>query len=257
MDSKLLLEAGLTDGESKVYLALLKLGSTTTGPIVNESKVANSIIYRILDGLIEKGLVSFIIKEKTRYFQAASPQRIVDYIEERKQKLDESSEKIKRMLPALLGIMNSNIRSSVTIFEGFKGLQTAWELVYSKLTKGDEIHTWGIYPIQEERFHLYWMRDHVRREKTGIKVKMLFNQGTDPEILKNRNSYKGAEARYMPTDIKTPAWFGVYKDVTTICLQRKRPMAVQIIDQEVADSFEAYFHDFWRMSKPLIGEIKL
>ncbi len=55
----------------------------------------------------------------------------------------------------------------------------------------------------------------------------------------------------MPTDIKTPAWFGVYKDVTTSYLQVKDPVAIQIIDKEVSDSFQAYFEDFWNRSKPL------
>ena len=63
--ANLIREAGLTEGESKVYLALLKLDSSTSGPIIEESGVANSIIYRILDSLSEKGLVSYIIKEKT------------------------------------------------------------------------------------------------------------------------------------------------------------------------------------------------
>ena len=64
-----LLKIGLTEGESKVYLALTELGSSTVGPIVKKSGVAYSNIYDILHRLIEKGIVSFIIKNKTRYFQ--------------------------------------------------------------------------------------------------------------------------------------------------------------------------------------------
>ena len=71
-----LLKIGLTEGETKVYLALSKLGSSTVGPIVKESKVAYSNIYDILNRLIEKGIVSFIIKQKTKYFQAASPSNL-------------------------------------------------------------------------------------------------------------------------------------------------------------------------------------
>ena len=68
MDIQLLRKVGLTDGESKVYLALLELGSSTTGPIVKEADIAKSIVYQILDRLIQKGLVSYIVKEKTKYF---------------------------------------------------------------------------------------------------------------------------------------------------------------------------------------------
>ena len=57
MDTKILKEAGLTEGEIKVYLGLLELGLSTTGPIIEKSRIARSIIYQILEKLMQKGLV--------------------------------------------------------------------------------------------------------------------------------------------------------------------------------------------------------
>src|SRR3989344_3319441 len=95
-------KAGLTEGEAKIYLALLKLGSSASGPIIKESKVANSIIYRILNSLIEKGLVSYTIKEKTKYFKAANPEKIIEFIEHKKDALDETKKSINNLLPMLI-----------------------------------------------------------------------------------------------------------------------------------------------------------
>lgn len=264
MDISILKEAGLTEGEVKVYLALIRLGLTTIGPIVKESHVAHSIIYKILDNLKEKGLVSYIVKEKTKHFQAAQPQKIIDYIEERKEKLNESKQKIEQLLPKIMAFAQPAEGVSAQVFEGFKGFITAWEICYTKLKKGEEYHSWGVYPYQEERFHLYWQRDHKRREKVGFNGKILFNQGTDLKILRNRNSYRGLEARYMPTPLQTPAWFVVYKDVTNISLQTRKgiknteeiskiniPFSVVIINQEIADTFEVFFQDLWKRSKKL------
>lgn len=252
MEEMLIKEAGLTEGEAKVYLALLKIGSSTTGPIIEESGIANSIVYRILDKLIEKGLVSYIIKERTKYFQASDPKRILDYIEERKQKLDDSKERIAKLIPQLIGFGASKEKTSVRIFEGFKGLQTSFEQVYSRLKKGDIFYCYGIYHFQEEKYHTYWRRDHERRSKLGIGCKMLFNKCTHPSILQNRNSYKGGEARYMSSGAETPAWIMVYKNVTMIFLQSKEPLAVEIINQDIADTFMAYFNDYWEKSKPFV-----
>ena len=80
MDTKPLEEIGLTKSEIKVYLALLKLGQTTAGPIVDEAKVTRSKIYDILERLKNKGLVSHIIKESTKYFSATSPTNIIEYL---------------------------------------------------------------------------------------------------------------------------------------------------------------------------------
>jgi len=54
MDISPLKEAGLTEGEIRVYLALLELGLSTSGPILEKSGITKSIIYRILDKLIKK-----------------------------------------------------------------------------------------------------------------------------------------------------------------------------------------------------------
>jgi len=69
----------------------------------------------------------------------------------------------------------------------------------------------------------------------------------------------------MPTDMKTPSWFLTYKDVVMIAQQPRvsgiakkddksknnKPLAVVIVNQEIADSFEAYFQDLWKRSRPL------
>ena len=83
MNKEIFKQIGFTDGETKVYLALLKLGSTTAGPLTHKSRVSRSKVYEILERLMEKGLVSFIIKEKTKYFQAAEPSKIQDYLEKK------------------------------------------------------------------------------------------------------------------------------------------------------------------------------
>ena len=67
-----LLKIGLTEGEAKVYIALTELGSSTVGPIVKKAKVAYSNVYDILNRLIEKGIVSFITKNKRISLKALS-----------------------------------------------------------------------------------------------------------------------------------------------------------------------------------------
>ena len=53
---------GLSERESSVYLALLELGQTTTGPLSKKSSIPNSKIYEVLNSLEEKGLVSWVLK---------------------------------------------------------------------------------------------------------------------------------------------------------------------------------------------------
>ena len=45
---------GLTEGEKKVYKALLKLRSSTTGPIFKQASISQSKVYEVLDRLKKK-----------------------------------------------------------------------------------------------------------------------------------------------------------------------------------------------------------
>ncbi len=251
MDISILREAGLTEGEAKVYIALLELGSATTGPIVEKSGVARCIVYQLLERLAQKGLVTYVVKEKTKHFQAASPSSILDYMAERKKRLEESSRKIEEMIPKLMAMQKAAKVPEARLYIGFRGMVSAHENMYGKLKSGEEYYFLGIPTEQEEHFHSYWKRDHARRVKAGIKCRLLFQKDTDAKILKNRNSFAGCDARYMPSGLSAPAWIMGYKDVVVIGLQSDAPVTIEITNQQIADSFKAYFEEFWGASKPI------
>ena len=121
MNTKPLEAIGLTPGESRVYLALLKLGETTTGDIIEQSGITGSKVYELLDKLYAKGLVSQVIKEKTKYFQAVSPKRLLDYVGRREQEIQEQKIEIKNMIPELEAIQDKmeDVQTS-QMFEGYR-----------------------------------------------------------------------------------------------------------------------------------------
>lgn len=250
MDTSSFKEAGLTDGEIKVYLALLEVGSSTTGPIIEKSGVSRSIIYQILEKLMQKGLTSMIIKEKTKHFQATQPSKLLEYIDERAKKLQDNRGRVEKLLPELFLKQTLASKSEATFYTGFKGIRTGHEHIYTKLKKGEEYCYLGIPAYQPKEQHIYWQKDRAKSAKLGIRSRLLFNKGTDPKVLKNRNSYKGCDARYMPTPIKTPAAFLIYKDTVMIHVQSPKPIAIEIINEDIANSFKAYFEEFWRRTKP-------
>src|SRR3989344_470827 len=133
-----LLKIGLTEGESKVYLALIELGSSTVGPIVKKSGVAYSNIYDILQRLMEKGLVSYIIKNKTKHFQAVSPANLLDYLEKKEEEINNQKKLLKNFLPRLEELQKLKPEQDAEIFIGIKGLKSAYEKLLKGATKTDE-----------------------------------------------------------------------------------------------------------------------
>src|SRR3989344_6062924 len=86
MDNRLFEDIGFSKGEVKVYFALLDLGESTIGPLSKKAEITAAKVYPILEKLIKKGLVSFIIKSDTKYFSPANPKRILEYLGEEEYK---------------------------------------------------------------------------------------------------------------------------------------------------------------------------
>ena len=94
-------EIGLTKNEIKIYLVLLKLGSTSTGAIVKETGVHASKVYDGLNRLADKGLVTHVIIANTKHFKAVNPDRLIDFLEDKKKSIETQEDEIKKYLPEL------------------------------------------------------------------------------------------------------------------------------------------------------------
>ena len=60
---EILKEIVLSDKEAKVYLSVLELGESTVLPISKKSEYKRTYCYDILSDLVEKNLVSYVVKK--------------------------------------------------------------------------------------------------------------------------------------------------------------------------------------------------
>ena len=73
MDTSILEDIGLTGAEIKVFIALLELGSSTAGNIVQHSRLQNAVVHRAFHSLAEKGLMTYVYQGKIKAYQAVEP----------------------------------------------------------------------------------------------------------------------------------------------------------------------------------------
>src|SRR3989344_4005590 len=116
MKQEKLEKIGLSPNEAKCYLVLLKIGSASANEISRKSGVHRVSVYDALRGLAEKGLVSQITKANKLLFEAGNPNRIMEIIKEKEEKLDET----KRIVPEL--ILDFNMAKEKQEIHSFKGI---------------------------------------------------------------------------------------------------------------------------------------
>ncbi|MDP3742613.1 MAG: helix-turn-helix domain-containing protein [Candidatus Micrarchaeota archaeon] len=250
MNTKILEEIGLTQGEIKVYLALIGLGEKTIGPIVDESGVSVSKVYSILQRLAKKGLVSHIMKQNVRYFRPADPKRLLDYLREKEEALKAHEDELSKIIPELSLRENSVItEETAQIFDGLRGIQTARERTLNIMKKGDEMWIIGIARTPYDRLTNYFREYHKRRIAKGIKCKYIFNEYAREPFGDDAKAYPLSEVRFMPEGMITHAWMEIYADTVTIGINFKKSISVVIQNQEVADSFRNYAKLLWSIGK--------
>ncbi|AKM83899.1 TPA: hypothetical protein DCZ46_01010 [Candidatus Campbellbacteria bacterium] len=133
---------GLTENESKVYLALLELSESTIARISEKSKVKRTTVYLSINSLKEKGLASSIKRKNKTLFFAEDPRKIQEKEEERR-------ETIKKIMPELLSFSNLiDKKPKIRFFEGKEGIKE----VFKETLKYPKTELAGWFPDQ-----VYWL----------------------------------------------------------------------------------------------------
>ena len=247
METKLLEKIGLNKSEAKVYLSLLDIGSSTTGPIMHRAKVSSSKIYGILARLVEKGLVSSVIKSKTKYYQASPPESLLDYMKEKEEELKKNETQLNKLIPELK-LRQSTVeeKQEAQLYIGWKGLMNALNSLLGSLSNGDDYIAFAQTPKEEEskEVKIFFSQLQKRREEKKLNVKIMADSA-QKRIFDSEpySKFKNFQVKYMKN---SPPGIVIAKDQIFISTFEPSPVGVVISSKELAYSFRKYFYGEWK-----------
>lgn len=243
---------GLTEGESKVYSALLSLGLTTSGALVRDTGLQKSSVYASLDKLIARGLVSYIIRNNRKEFEAAKPAAVIKLIEEKEQQMEEQKKSLVEFARKMTVTEKERVGKEARLFEGWRGMESAFGDITETLGKGEEVLTFGVSTSDKvfDRFRRFIAKFHQIRARKGIRTSILVNDTFRDTIGKDRKKERHTNVRFLPKEYVTPAVVNIYSDKVLIAIWVEQPQAVVIKSKEAADAFRNYFHILWSIGKP-------
>lgn len=245
MDTEVLGKIGLTKNESKLYLALLEVGSGTASTLVKRTGFHRSYIYDILDKLIDLGLVSFTIKNNKKYFNAENPERILKILESRKQEINETERKINKILPELIKRQGVAVwKQEAKIFVGKEGIKSILEDIL-KIRK--DFVAFGAEGKFKGLFRWYFDNWQIKRTKLKLKYKIIYNNK-----LKGRRpvrKQKLVETKFLPEKYDFPATTIIYGDNVGIIIWDVNPIGFVLESKEVVKSFMNYFNLIWKIAR--------
>ncbi|MBI5398419.1 hypothetical protein HZB03_03045 [Candidatus Woesearchaeota archaeon] len=245
MDTKILKEIGLSENEIKLYLELLKLGETSTGPLIKKTGIASSRVYTSLNALINRGLVTFVTKNNTKYYQAENPDAILKNVEENKKQLE-------NILPDLKSIIKKEEKETYsTIFEGFNGFKIAFQNQIDVCTYKDEILVIGFSPQNYafKSLRIFLKNIDLKRYKKKVKLKIILPKESKNTIGKDREKEPYTQVKYISGGFFSPTAMNIYKDYVLLTIWEEKPTVFLIKNDQIATSFKQFFNSLWSTAK--------
>ena len=240
---------GLTDGESRVYLALLRVGSATVGTVIKEAHVSNSKVYDILDRLNRKGLVGITRANERYHFQAKDPSNLRHLLSLKEHELRAEKKQLETLLPELCSIYErTEAPQEAEVLQGVQGIRSFTESILARLKSGDTFYILGAPREASEALGEYFNDWHERRSAKGVKCRILFNESARAQAEMRRRTPL-TQVRLMPQDIITPAVTDIAKDYVAHLIFGARPVCFVMRNAAVAKSYLSYFKLLWQMGR--------
>ena len=225
---------GLTSTESKLYLTLLQIGSSTAVQIAKETSIHRRTIYDNLAILIKKGLVSYKLNKGVKYFEAINPNVLNSFLDQKKHTLTD-------ILPSLINLFeNTQKTPQITVIEGVEGGKSIIEEAGNQ--KG-EVY-WmggGLFFFDNLGFSKNFVEEKL------IKMKLKIIQPKTHGIEKKLEKFKKESYKILPSKYISKVGYVVYGNTVALGLiQEKGITTIKIVNEEFSKAFRNYFDLIWK-----------
>ena len=245
MDAQQLEKLGLNRNESKVYFALLRQGQASAAELVRAIGVHRNIIYDNLEKLIEKGLVSYVIEGTKKKFIAEKPEAILEFLQSRKDQIDEEMNVAKDILPEIENILaSSKEKQEASLFRGVKGVKK----ILHEILESKEFWVMGVSNDSVAILgETYWNNFNAKRQAKKIKENLLFNSNFKNVV--NIKPSKLSVHRILPPELTQATEIMFYDNKVVIVVYTDDPIATVIENTQIFMTFKKQFEFLWNLSK--------
>ncbi len=247
MYTSLLEELGLSPNEAKIYESLVESGESTISAIAIAAKIHRRNAYDAIERLIDKGLCFQIFSHKENRYNAVDPDKLMELVAEKKQKLEE-------ILPDLKNKFSKRLAAEEAyIYRGYEGQKNIFRDV---LRVGEDSYFIGAkggwYTPKLKASREAFFKEANRKK---IKFIQLFDYQTIVQIPDFPKHFEG-ELRYriLPEKYSTNSAIHIFGDyVITYTGLGIGTISDEVVffvlhSHDLAESYRTWFWYMWEQS---------
>lgn len=245
MQTAIVEQAGLSSNEAKVYFALLELDQSTATPIVKKSGIPNSKIYPVLEKLISKGLVSYVVKNNVKYFQASDTRSLIDMLDKKENEIRKQKKEMEKFVEQIeLKRKLAKQKQEATVYEGISGVKAALNTMLNSVGSGNEYNVFTLGEELAEKPVINFLRNfHKKRRMMKVNARLVANSSIRSAI--NRH-YGSEKLKIRFTSAKLPTGVFIYNDCVMTVVWGEAPTAFVIKSASNAQRYKDFFEQVWR-----------
>jgi len=252
---------GLEESEIKVYLALLELGPSTVAEVTRKAGITRTLGYHVLDKLGWLGLVDQTSsKGKKIIYSAEHPQRLVQYVKNKRNQWDSKIKDIEEYLPNLVSLYKIADKPVIRYQKGDEGLKNIYiENLESKteILSILDVDGWDVPEFRQ--FGKWYIKERVKR-KIPERILMLERKSVhsyynEPSRLTN---YKWISFSQLPGVMDLGGEINIFENKVLIAITKKpNRMGILIESQVLANLMRAMYELAWNVGKTVAKKKKV
>lgn len=210
---KLLQQLGLTENETKVYLAFLKHGEKVAAEISRILKMDKSSTYRAVETLISKSLLIPNPRTRGTTYVAANPEILKELITNKKNELETQSQLLNTLVNQLKSKAGNEIKTFIKVEKGIEAIKQAFtDSLECKEKIIREKWSSNHSDLKEKKYVDFIYKIAQKRIEKGILMRELSftHEHTMYPTIEKTSKLILKEIRLMPDDIDKDISFRIY-----------------------------------------------
>lgn len=232
-------EFGLTDNEVRIYLILLEHGPMNPYEIADKTGFHRGYIYDAMERMQEKGVISSILKDGKKHFQAAPPEGLLDLFRMKMEGLEKIIPDLKKLS------FSGKEETRVEVYKSERCFRIILKDILATLKEGEEVLVYGVDDSKLIELEPIYLRQYFTAcKKKGISERII--------VADKSKTLKEAivtEYRFLPEKYMGSSAFEVYGNRVGIFLLTEPKYLILIESKEVADSYRKQFELLWKLAK--------
>ncbi|MBC8500812.1 MAG: hypothetical protein ISS25_02040 [Nanoarchaeota archaeon] len=221
---------GLSEKESHIYLALVKSGESTANKIAKQTATNRTVTYNVLQQLVEKGLVTYIHKDKIRLYVVAKPEALLSSIKEKETLAKDLISEINKIKVTPQSFKN------VAIYEGLEGMK----VIFDEIRRSDDLRVINATGLIFE--YLKYSAGHIVKDiELYGNTKVIANQS----LKKTPLAKFKINIKYLPKEAENYATTFIFKEKVIIQVLKDKPFLIKIENKEIYDGYKKDFDVLW------------